>query len=108
MTRARESLQERALRLIADGRLVVTWVDGEQAQAHVRSTDTTHVTGYRRGGWYCDCEAHRFGQRCSHLAAVQLVCRRPVREPAGLTAERFRLEQTAANHTRNHTTRRPA
>jgi hypothetical protein len=88
VTRARESLQERALRLIADGRLVVTWVDGEQAQAHVRGTDTTHVTGYRRGGWWCDCQAHRFGRRCSHLAALQLVTLRPACEQAAAGAWR--------------------
>ncbi len=101
MTRARESLTERALALIADGRLVVTLVDGEQVQATVRGTDTTHLVGYRRGGWYCDCQAHRFGQRCRHLAAVQLVCRRPTRQPAGLTAARMRAAQAEANRVRS-------
>ncbi len=100
MTRDRSSLTERALQLIADGRLVVTLVDGEQVQATVRGTDTTHLVGYRRGGWYCDCQAHQYGQRCTHLAAVQLVCRRPTREPAALTAQRFRAEQDHANRVR--------
>src|SRR6266511_1102161 len=100
MTRARESLTERALALIADGRLVVTLVDGERVEATVRATDTTHLVGYRRGGWYCDCEAHRFGQRCTHLASLQLVTRRPERQTAGLTAERFRAEQDHANRVR--------
>ncbi len=101
MTRDRSSLTERALQLIAEGRLVVTLVDGEQVQATVRGTDTTHLVGYRRGGWYCDCQAHQYGQRCTHLAAVQLVCRRPTREPAALTAQRFRAEQDHASATRN-------
>ncbi len=96
MTRDRSSLTERALQLIAEGRLVVTWVDHERVEAHVRGTDTTHTVGYRRGGWYCDCEAARHAQRCSH----QLVCRRPERQPAGLTAQRFRAEQAEANRVR--------
>ncbi len=112
MTRARESLTERALRLIGEGRLVVTLVDGEQVQAHVRGTDTTHVVGYRRGGWYCDCQAHQYGQRCRHLAAVQLVCRRPTREPAAgpglLTASRMRDLQDEAGRVRNGAGRRSA
>jgi len=99
MTRDRSSLTERALQLIADGRLVVTLVDGEQVQATVRGTDTTHLVGYRRGGWYCDCQAARYNQRCTPLAAVQLVCRRPTREP--LTASRMRAAQDEATATRN-------
>ena len=101
MTRARDSLTERALQRIAEGRLVVTWVDHERVEAHVRGTDTTHTVGYRRGGWYCDCEAARHAQRCSHLAAVQLVCRRPERQPAGLTAARMRAAQDEATSVRN-------
>ncbi len=100
MTRDRSSLTERALALIGDGRLVVTWVDHERVEARVRGTDREHVVTYQRGGWTCTCEAHRFGQRCRHLAAVQLVTRRPTREPAGLTAERFRAEQDHANRVR--------
>jgi hypothetical protein len=96
---SRESLREKALRYIADGRLQVVWVDRERVEAHVRS-DTTHTVGYQRGGWRCDCEAHRYGQRCSHLAAVQLVCRRPTREPASLTAEQLHREQAEASRVR--------
>ncbi len=103
MTRVRESLQEKALRLIRDGRLVVTLVDSERVEAHVRSssTDGEHVVGYQRGGWYCDCEALRFGQRCSHLASVQLVTRRPERQTAGLTPARMRAAQDEATSVRN-------
>jgi hypothetical protein len=101
MTRARESLQEKALRLISDGRLVVTLVDGERVEARVCGTDREHIVTYERGGWRCSCEAARFNQRCSHLAAAQLVCRRPERRPAGLTAERLRREQDEAGRVRN-------
>jgi hypothetical protein len=98
---ARESLREKAVRLLASGRVQVTWVDHERIEAHVRGTDTTHSVGYQRGGWYCDCEAHRFGQRCSHLAAAQLVTRRPERQTAGLTPARMRAAQDEATAIRN-------
>jgi hypothetical protein len=104
---ARESLREKAVRLLADGRVTVVWVDHERIEAHVRGTDAEHVVTYQRGGWRCSCDAARFNQRCSHLAATQLVCRRPTREPAaepGLTAAQFRREQAEATATRNGTT----
>jgi hypothetical protein len=40
----------------------------------MRGTDTEHITGYQCGGWYCDCAAYQHGRRCSHLAALQLIC----------------------------------
>ncbi len=101
MTRDRSSLTERALQLIADGRLTVTWVDAERVEARVRGTDTTHLVTYERGGWRCDCQAARYNQRCRHLAATQLVCRRPERQPAGLTAARMRAAQDEATSVRN-------
>ena len=101
MTRDRSSLTERALALIGDGRLTVTWVDHERVEARVRGTDSTHLVGYRRGGWYCDCQAHQYAQRCTHLAATQLVCRRPERQTAGLTAARMRAAQDEATSVRN-------
>jgi hypothetical protein len=73
----REPLDAKALRYIREGRLRVVLVDGERIEARVRGSDAEHVVGYRRGGWWCDCQAHRFGRRCSHLHALQLVTIRP-------------------------------
>src|SRR6266508_1854123 len=73
---ARETLEAKALRLLAEGRVLVLLVDAE------------HMAGYRRGGWWCDSEAHRFGRRCSHLAALQLVTVRPVRERSAACSRR--------------------
>jgi hypothetical protein len=101
VTSVRESLQEKALRLIRDGHVQVVWVDAERIEARVRGSDREHVVGYERGGWRCSCEAHRFGQRCSHLAATQMVTRRPIRQPAGLTAAMLRQLQDEATATRN-------
>jgi hypothetical protein len=76
---ARETRDAKALRLLAEGRLRVVLVDGERIEARVRGSEAEHSVGHQRGGWWCDCEAARFGRRCSHLAALQLVTVRPVR-----------------------------
>ncbi len=89
----RETLEAKALRLLAEGRVLVLLVDAERIEARVRGSDAEHMTGYRRGGWWCSCEAARFGRRCAHLAALQLVTARrervaaaPSRAGAGRTA----------------------
>jgi hypothetical protein len=84
----RETLDAKALRYIREGRLRVVLVDAERIEARVRGSEAEHSVGYERGGWWCDCEAHRFGRRCSHLAALQLVTVRPAREQAAAGAWR--------------------
>jgi hypothetical protein len=91
---ARETLDAKALRLLAEGRLCVLLVAAEQIEARVRGSDAEHSTGYRRGGWWCACAEYRSGRRCcSCLAALQLVTVRrervaaaPSRAGAGRTA----------------------
>ncbi len=77
---SREALDVKALRYLREGRLRVVLVDGASIAARVRGTDTEHVAGYERGGWYCDCEAHLHGRRCLHLAALQLVTAPPAQQ----------------------------
>jgi hypothetical protein len=98
---ARETLEQRALRYIAERRLHVVLVDSERVEARVQGATAEHLVTYQRGGWTCTCDAHRWGRRCTHLHAVQLVCRRPERQHAGLTAERFREAQREATAVRN-------
>jgi len=92
---ARETLEAKALRLLAEGRVLVLLVDAEHIEARVRGSDAEHMTGYRRGGWWCDSEAHRFGRRCSHLAALQLVTVRPVRERSAACSRRASPRRSA-------------
>ncbi len=92
---ARETLEAKALRLLAEGRVLVLLVDAEHIEARVRGSDAEHMTGYRRGGWWCDSEAHRFGRRCSHLAALQLVTVRPVRERSAACSRRTSPRRSA-------------
>jgi uncharacterized Zn finger protein len=77
---ARESVEAKGRRYLTEGRLRVVLVDGERIEARVRGSEVEHSVGYQRGGWWCDCDAHWFGRRCSHLAALQLVTVWPSRE----------------------------
>jgi uncharacterized Zn finger protein len=65
----RESVDDKALRYIDEGRVTVRRVDGRDVDAVVRGGDIYYVTR-RRGEWRCDCVATN---RCSHMAAVALV-----------------------------------
>ena len=67
----RENAAAKARRLLAEGRVIVTRVDGREVDAIVRgdSAEFYSVT-HRPGSWACDCAA--LG-RCSHIAALQLV-----------------------------------
>jgi hypothetical protein len=80
--RSKENLEEKAIRYLAEGRVKVTKVDDERKLivAEVAGTDTVYFTGYdpRKDAWACTCEANaKFRRRCSHIAALQLITRRP-------------------------------
>lgn len=67
----REDAATKARRLLAEGRVIVTHVDGRDVSAIVRgdSAELYSVT-HRSGSWACDCAA--LG-RCSHVQALMLV-----------------------------------
>ena len=48
---ARESVEAKAVRLLAEGRLRVVLVDAERVEARVRGSEAEHSVGYQRGGW---------------------------------------------------------
>jgi uncharacterized Zn finger protein len=68
----RESIQVKARRYLAEGRVeILTRLPG-QALARVRGSEEVHTVRWERGhGWSCDCEAG--ARRCSHRVAVALV-----------------------------------
>lgn len=84
MAVTRESLQEKADRLLVAGHVTVVHVLGQELEARVVGDSSTYRTGYRRSGWYCTCERrqHGRGRACSHLLAVQKI--------AGKTAKQQR------------------
>lgn len=71
--RGAESVEQKARRLLAEGRLTVTAIRADgTVVAECRGTDRIHRLGFdgKRQEWRCTCEARG---RCSHLAALQLV-----------------------------------
>jgi len=71
---ARESIDAKAARYLAEGRLVVLRVDGDLVEAQCRGAGEVYELGHRpgrRGGWWwCSCPARG---RCCHVSALQLV-----------------------------------
>ena len=67
----RENFTAKARRLLAEGRVIVTHVDGRNVSALVRgdSAELYRVT-HSSGTWSCDCAA--LG-RCSHVQALMLI-----------------------------------
>jgi len=68
----RESVQTKARRLLAEGRVTIVARIPGQAVATVRGTEAVHEVRWDRGrGWSCTCDAG--ARRCSHRTAVALV-----------------------------------
>jgi uncharacterized Zn finger protein len=68
----RESAMTKARRLLAEGRVSITRVDGAAVDALVRGDSARlHLVQHRPGWWTCPCDA--LSVRCSHVQAVQLV-----------------------------------
>lgn len=77
----RETTGGKARRYLATGRLTVTRVDGDVADAVIEADTGTYQLGRDPArGWHCTCPARG---RCSHVAALRLVTvRGPVRSVA--------------------------
>jgi hypothetical protein len=70
----RENVETKGRRLLIEGRLRLRFVDPFSVIATCRGTEVTHSLAFDHGEWFCSCPARG---RCSHLAALQLVCERP-------------------------------
>lgn len=74
-----ETIEQKAHRLLTEGRLVVERVSGSGlviATCRGMSAGETYKLGYdpTQKEWRCTCEASaKFHRRCSHLVALQLV-----------------------------------
>lgn len=70
----RENAHDKARRLVSEGRVVVTLVQGHHVTATVRGDTEFHAVFHRSGRWSCSCPASGSGSRpCSHIQATQLV-----------------------------------
>jgi uncharacterized Zn finger protein len=67
----RETVRDKGLRYLAEGRLVIQVVKGDLIQAWCRGGGEVYPLGWNlRRGWWCDCPARG---PCAHLFALQLV-----------------------------------
>lgn len=68
----RESVEDKARRLLATGRLTVTSVVGDHVAAVCQGDTGCYDLGHQPGrGWWCSCAVRT--DRCSHLAALWLI-----------------------------------
>jgi hypothetical protein len=82
---ARETVEAKAHRYLAEGRLVVTKVDADLVTAYCRGQGELYQLGHDPGrGWWCNCPVRT--DRCAHLIALQTVTIR--RAPAAPAARR--------------------
>lgn len=67
---ARENAADKARRLLVEGRVTITTVDGPHVLAYVRGDGAVWRCEVHGADWVCPCPAKG---RCSHLLAVGLV-----------------------------------
>lgn len=76
----RETRAEKAARYLGAGRVTVTRVDGDLADAVVRGDSAEHHVSHDPAGWHCTCPARG---RCAAVEALALITtRRPAAERA--------------------------
>jgi hypothetical protein len=66
----RETVEAKAARYLAEGRLAVVLVTADAIEATCHGATGTWLLGWH-GGWHCDCPART--DRCAHLTALRLV-----------------------------------
>ena len=67
----REKAATKGRRYLAEGRLIVDAVNGQQITARCRGAGVTYRLGHDRLlGWSCTCPART---ECAHLVALRLV-----------------------------------
>jgi hypothetical protein len=69
---ARETIREKAVRYLGDGRLDVEYVGQGRVLASCRGDGGTYTIDYdpRRRKWSCSCPSRK---RCCHVTAARLV-----------------------------------
>jgi hypothetical protein len=78
----RETIDNKASRLLREHRLRITAVDGDHVDAVVQGDHDRYRLGHRNGSWHCDCPAR---VECVHVIALQRVTTpcpavRPIRQ----------------------------
>jgi uncharacterized Zn finger protein len=70
----RETVREKARRLLAEGRVTVRRASPGTLAASVRGDSAREYrAGLEGGRWYCGCAHAAMTTRCSHVLALQLI-----------------------------------
>ena len=85
--KAPETIQEKATRLLATGRLTVRSLTVATIVATIEGDHDTYTLGCNPGGWYCSCPTPT--PRCSHIAALKQVILSPSRSPQDPNVKTF-------------------
>ena len=74
----RETVEAKARRYLAEGRLTVTAVNGDMVAGVCRGSGAIYYLGHEPGrGWHCSCPVR--SDQCAHLEALRLVTVRSAR-----------------------------
>jgi uncharacterized Zn finger protein len=67
----RESADSKGRRYLTEGRLTLTFVEGDRVAAYCRGDGELYEVGHDPAqGWFCSCAAR---SDCAHLVALRLV-----------------------------------
>ncbi len=69
----RQTVSDKASRLLSDGAVHVHRADEKRVSARVRGDSGNHDVNWQHGTWTCTCTCAAYGPRCSHIAAVRQV-----------------------------------
>ena len=69
-----KSIEEKAMRMVLDGRVSVVWqsAEGEAAQGFVDGDTSTYRVSFSPEGRICTCPAGANHRNCSHGIALEL------------------------------------
>jgi hypothetical protein len=79
----RESIAEKAARLLLGGKLTIVSVVGQSIEARCEGDHGVYRLGHGPRGWWCSCPRRELGGRgraCSHLAALAKVAGKTARQ----------------------------
>lgn len=76
----RETVREKAGRLLLEGRVLIVSVGASGVVAHVRGESGLYVTSWAAGLWSCSCP-HIGRSDCSHVLAVKRITAVDLPEP---------------------------
>lgn len=69
----RETAATKAVRQLAEGRVIVAFARPGRVRATVRGDGAVHLVTFDGGDWACSCPSRTVVANCSHARAVRLV-----------------------------------